>query len=1158
MSKRRLFGVLPLRIAALGVMGCMVVLVVVLVSSTLSTNHRLVAATLLLSLAATLLGLGDRSAQVLGRSRDELEEQVAQRIVRDITQRKAVEEELRESRERLELALKGGNLGFWDVDLTTGKTVVNQQYREILGYGPDDPAPVDRGDWLDAVHPDDRERVARVGLEYRRRLRRDYEVEYRTVTRTGQVIWLVSRGAAVEWGPDGMVARMAGTILDITRRKETEQEVARSHRDLSTLSRCNEAVLQANSEGELLDRVCRIIVGHNGKAMVWAGLAVEDAARSLTIVAHAGFEEGYLTQGAFSWNPDVVSGQGPAGRSIREGRPILVRDTETDATFAPWREAARERGYRSVLALPLRASERSFGCILIYDTHPDGFHPDNRQSLERLADNVAHGILSLRREQELRRAREQAEAATRAKSAFLANMSHEIRTPMNAIIGMSHLVLKTALDQRQRDYVTKTLTAANLLLGILNDILDFSKIEAGRLEMEAVPFRLEEVLDHLTDLITVKSREKGLEFLLAVDPRVPATLVGDPLRLGQVLINLTNNAVKFTDWGEVLVRVAPVDDPVAEAVVLEFTVRDTGIGMTGAQIGRLFQAFNQADSSTTRQFGGTGLGLTISRRLVELMGGTVRVESAQGQGSTFRFTARFQACREEVPRRDLAPPALNGLRVLVVDDSPDSRAILGQMLAELGLRVTAVGSAIGGLEELAKSMASGHPFDLVLMDWHMPDLDGIKAIRRIQGHPDLQPIPSMFLVTAQSLEILPPEVGALNLAGLLVKPVTLSRLRDALLCGLSGVCRVVTEQSEFFAGSGREAVSPLPGARILLVEDNDINQQVARELLEGAQLEVVVAGDGRQGVDAVRNGAFDAVLMDLQMPVMDGLEATRLIRREERFRDLPIIAMTANVMAGDRERCLAAGMNDHLGKPIDPARLFAMLARWIPAGRGPSPAPPPAIPAQEGPRSELPDMPGFDVAGAVARVGGNPQVWFKVLGRVPEAVGDSAGRIRAALAAGDRPTALREAHTLKGVAGNVGAVELQQAAAALEADLRGIQEGAVAAVETLLSGLTVSAERTLATLGRVLQERAVAPAEVAAVRPARDWRPVLAELAGRIEGYDANAGDMVEDLLGRVHDAALRDGLRRVGCWLANYDFESAGRDLRRLLDREGGEGSGT
>jgi CheY-like chemotaxis protein len=500
---------------------------------------------------------------------------------------------------------------------------------------------------------------------------------------------------------------------------------------------------------------------------------------------------------------------------------------------------------------------------------------------------------------------------------------------MNAIYGMSHLLQKTELNARQRDYLKKIQLSGEHLLGIINDILDFSKIEAGKMSMEAIDFHLEDVMDNLANLVGMKTEDKGLELLFNTSPDVPTALVGDSLRLGQVLINLGNNAVKFTDKGEIVVGVEKVADH-EDGVELHFWVKDSGIGMTPEQCGKMFQSFSQADASTTRKYGGTGLGLAISKNLVDLMGGRIWVESEAGKGSSFHFHARFGVQTNAKSRRMFHAEELLGVRVLVVDDNASAREILSTMAKSFGLEVEVARDGAEALRMIAESDKKELHYDLVLMDWQMPVMDGVETVRQMQVG-QYSRTPTVIMVTAFGREeaTASAQERGVELSNVLTKPVTPSTLLEAIGETLGRGLEVET-RSEQRVDNQAQDIQQLKGARVLLVEDNDMNQELAMELLGYAGMEVVLASNGREALDILANDAnFDGVLMDCQMPVMDGYTATREIRRNPALKDLPIIAMTANAMAGDKEKVIEAGMWDHIAKPLNVGVMFATMAKWI-------------------------------------------------------------------------------------------------------------------------------------------------------------------------------------------------------------------------------------
>ncbi len=808
----------------------------------------------------------------------------------------------------------------------------------------------------------------------------------------------------------------------------------------------------------------------------------------------------------------------------------------------------------SEMFLELIAEKASFKQLELRARHPDGsirtvvvsYHPvfnddGSLVSIEGLTEDISE---RKRTETDLAAARDAAEQATLVKSEFLANMSHEIRTPMNAIIGLSHLALETELDETQRRYIQMVYNSAENLLGILNDILDFSKIEAGGIELEETDFYLEDVFSHLGNLLSLKVQEKELELLYDIPADMNTYLKGDPLRLGQILINLGNNAVKFTKNGEIVLSVRQLQEA-EDGSVYEFSVLDTGIGMSDEQQKRLFQQFSQADSTITREYGGTGLGLAIARKLTELMGGEITVESSLGYGSRFTFTV----CLKEQEQGSY--PKLRRLLenerqpyILVVDDNRVSRDILHKNLVQYGFAVDVADNADTALSMVVQQ-AEARQYDVAFVDWVMPDKNGIEFNRMMREAEEIFLLPRVFIITAYGRDdVLALIKNDTNIVDVIEKPFTPSGLYDAVMQVISNPLDDEDSESEE-EDYTRIATENLKGARVLLVEDNIVNQDLAMALLSRIGIQARVAENGREALDLLETEEFDGVLMDCQLPVMDGYEATRIIRRNDKLKSLPVIAMTANALSGDREKSLESGMNDHLNKPFQPETFYAVLQHWI--------KPSVLVADKEVSRGleksdvpvELPEIAGIDSTAGLRRAGGDRRVYSSLVLKFLHLFRDFNTELQKEVSNGETSTAERLAHSLKGSAATLGAQQISESAARLETELRN-----GAGKEEIFDLLSVC----MNVLSPVLEQISLYAADLERGESSSGMdgstetvRRLVEEISDLLEDFDTLAVQRAEELQKILGMYSHTPGFRRFMNAVDSYDFVKAKAEFNKL-----------
>ncbi|MDC8784999.1 response regulator [Paucibacter sp. hw1] len=1019
--------------------------------------------------------------------------------VEDITETMAIEKALEAERQFLASVIEGTGAGIWEWNVGTGAVRLNERWASMLGYTLSELSPVDISTWQRLCHEEDLAAALTALTEHFDGKIAYYDCELRMRHRQGHWVWVQARGSLKSRLENGDPEWMAGTHLDISERKQAQAALLERNRFMHTLVEVLPGLV-AYWDTSLH---CKF---SNSAYQAWFGKSAQQM-NNISLAELLGPE-------LFAANEPYINAA-LRGETQHFERSLTKSDGSLSHTwghYVPDKDVNEVRGFFVLVA----------DITEIKQAH---------LALQSLNDE-----LGLRTRQ--------AESASAAKAQFLANMSHELRTPMNAVLGMLQLMKRTDLTPRQADYVDKSQLAAKTLLSILNDILDFSKIDAGKMTLDPQPFQLSQLLDDLAVIVSTNVGDKNIEVLFQISDQIPNNLIGDALRLKQILINLASNAIKFTDSGEVVISIDSIAND-EQRVVAKFSIQDSGIGIPPDKLETIFEGFSQAEASTTRRFGGTGLGLAISQRFVALMGGRLTVHSELGKGSLFSFEVTFEKVSTLAEPQRISP-LLKALRVLAIDDNAASLDLLCAYGHEFGWHVQVASSGAQGLAKLADATANKQPFDVVLVDWNMPAMDGWVVCERIRGLTnDSQPV--LIMVTAHGREVLSKKAEHSNssLDGFLVKPITPSMLLETV----TEASVKMKTNGEVAPRTGHVSAMLLKGLRILLVEDSPFNQQVATELLSDEGAAVSLAEDGLAAVDAVRcaQPPFDLVLMDVQMPRMDGYEATRKIRRELGQVKIPIIAMTANAMPTDRQACLDAGMNDHIGKPIDFAELVEIVQRHT---HRLSPAPLEHSP----PRSDENSHGGqsvLDMPLALVRFGGREALLQRSIRTLIAAI-ESLPKQMHEEGIRDSSAAIRLLHTIKGNAGMTGAVLLADVAG--KAEDRAEQQAksgdlSPRFIEELLRSMDAVAQQSVEALKAYLAQHAPLMDQTAVIdRPVarRDMQRRLENLSTLLHDGNMRAIDEFDSLrfdLGRVHGGEIAELDAAIG----SLDFQLAFKLLQKF-----------
>ncbi len=1022
----------------------------------------------------------------------------------DITDRKMAERQIVENQEKFRFSLQSMGAFYWVVDIVMNTINYDSEaFFKQYGYNEQE-IPKSYKQYLNMLHHEDADETIAALNKHIKSKGTLYKSEIRFKKKNGEWAWILNIGRAIERNKAGNAVKVAGISIDISEKKVIEEELLNFSKRLEIATNAGkigvwdwDLVNDQFNWDERIYEMYRINLFEKRADNIWQKrLHPDDKA-----VVNKALKDARMGLRDYNEEYRLVFEDGTIG--VFHAMGTLIRDSNEN---------------------PLKM----IGVILDITEQKEV-----QIKLEKLNSSLVA-------------AKEEAENATRAKSDFLARMSHEIRTPMNAIIGLSHLAMKTNLDKKQHDYISKVNNSGKALLGIINEILDFSKIEAGKLEIEFIPFDLEKVFQDLANVVTYKAHEKNLELVIGIDKDVPLSLIGDPLRINQILINLANNAIKFTPKGEIVIKAScmSVDDKMVE---VQFSVRDTGIGIPKKKIDRLFKSFSQVDSSTTRKYGGTGLGLAICEKLTQLMGGKIWMESEEGKGSAFFFTVKFGIQKNQ--KLDQLRPSidLRGLKVLICDDNETACHILKDILESFTFKVDIAKTGNETIEYLEKS--SKEPYELALIDWKMPGMDGVQTAEAIMKNKNIKTIPIIIMVTAYGRDEIYHEAERLKFSAIVVKPVSHSVLFNTIMEAFGRKDQMRTLSNSNFDFEPRQ-LEIIRGASILLVEDNELNQQVTRELIESADCLVDVAENGAIAVKMVTKNPnkYELIFMDIQMPVMDGYKATIEIRKNKTIRNIPIIAMTADAVTGVKEQCLEAGMNDYITKPIYPNELFGTMARYIKKRKRDLSFLKQRKPVSDRDENIIPKFKFIDSSDGLHRVYGNKIIYSSLLVKFNKNNSNFTEKIKEAFNAGNHELIYRKVHTLKGVSGNLGAKKLYKELVVLEKGLK--------ANINQLPGLMIRFESVLKQVlsetsdyAQMIENKRLQNQETNVIE--FDKKIVLkltSKLKEQLEDNDMDAKNTMSELK-KYKNSQIGKQLDNVEASLNEYDFEETIYNLNTLIE---------